>query len=167
MTGRSSLVTAMWTAVAVVVAAPAAAQLSFVCVAGGTEPARWLVPRVEHVEANSYTNDSCDTTILVTNLGTRPSVVQVDFVRQGEHTCVQEEIAPNESFGFGTNATFPIFGLGFVGWAGGMVFGSATVLSAQRNLHVAPYLVCRDGPLSETSKTKVLATTPLAAIQLR
>lgn len=168
MFGRLHVSAAALAAAACLCAAPAAAQPpSFSCPGGGTEPPRWSVPRVEHHAAGMFSTDVCETTILVTNLGPRPSLVQVDFRSGGEHKCIQEEVAAGESFGFGTNPMLPLWSLGFVGWDGAAKVGAATVLSQQRQLHVAAFLVCRDGPLSDTTPSKVLAMTALPVIDLR
>ena len=93
--------------------------------------------------------------------------MQVNFRGQFEQKCLQDDLEPGESFGFGTNPTMPLPGLFFVGWGDAHKWGSAMVLSGQRDLHVAAFLVCRDGPHSADTPTKLLTMTQLPAIQLR
>ncbi len=148
---------------ALLLPASVAAQVSATCVAGGTEPTRWLVPHVEHQKVTGayYGDLYCETTILVTNLSSHEALVQVDFDSSG-HSCIQDEIAAGTSLAFGTAPMLPIVNLFFpASWGGdGTKFGQATVHAETKDISVSAFLVCRDAPISSPGKVTALTTLP-------
>jgi hypothetical protein len=148
---------------AILLPASAAAQ-------GPIEPARWLVPRVEHHDVTGayYGNNYCETTILVTNLAAKSVTARVDFeVESGPASdqSIHDEIPADSSLAFATAPMTPIQNAYFPAWGVvGSVIGHARV-HAPRDVSVSAFLVCRDAPNS--SPGKVLAMTPLPVIALR